>query len=497
MNSRYSSAPAQEQGLWSGSSLWRWSVAFTGLSAAIFTYAVGSRQPDKQPKINDSASFNSPASRTRVQPPSPPLPMHSPTASTMLQDAIVPTEVANTFRDVPTPVSATQNGSSVRWLNNTREGTISGAGLIAAYCCAGASSTIYADTTVSRGKHYMELTISVRPGATQPDTWTQAGVTSEMAAAHRMPSYMHRNPGNDVYGILQRGQTKGLSHGDTVMIALDMDGGQFYWGVNGAWQNGDPNNGKGDPLAPGKSYRPFVAISASSSKSTPEGDRWIANFGSQTFKYGLPAGFSSYGSSQAQTVARVVEPGKTAAAQTPFVNQFFSNQVTLLGKSIPLPDGTWRAISYMQAAPGQDESLLLGKIQNQKLVELTAVRVQLSKDGRGFAPQNSCVRQDLFGKYVLDNEPNGLQDCWWVNHAAQIWAQPVFNAASSNLAALSVPVPDSLINVGFHKATLNDSMTVFIISIPKSAALSHQSPIGSLASGIRVGSPSLRRSWSI
>src|SRR5690606_10692294 len=72
-------------------------------------------------------------------------------------------------------------GGSVTFRSVRREGLVTGGGLVASYCCSGASSTVYASRGVASGKHYYEMQLQTRTGERNPDTWTNAGVSREGA----------------------------------------------------------------------------------------------------------------------------------------------------------------------------------------------------------------------------------------------------------------------------------------------------------------------------
>jgi len=209
----------------------------------------------------------------------------------------------NAFTQSPDSSSGqTQSHSNVVWSNSTSKlmgGTgVSGGGLIANYCCVGASSTVWASKGVSHGKHYWELMLSTRPGEQHADTWTASGVSdikeSTAGEAQVFAPVMTNTAGALAVPV---GRDKNIINGDTLMFALDADRRIAYWGVNGQWRNGEPGNYGGTDLelAQGAVFKAFATLSASSSKNTPEGDRWIANFGSKPFRYPLPSGFDSYG----------------------------------------------------------------------------------------------------------------------------------------------------------------------------------------------------------
>jgi hypothetical protein len=360
------------------------------------------------------------------------------------------------------PAAPTVTGSAasgVRWQagGGGIGGSVSGGGLVAEYCCAGASSTVYPNVYVSQGKHYLELTISVHPGGDHPDTWTDAGLAAATTTATRKPM----RPGS---GLSLGVKRKELVHGDVVMMAIDMDAGAYYWGVNGRWRNADPADGNGEPIDRSAAYAPYVTLSASSSKQTPEGDRWIANFGAKAFKYAPPAGYGAYG---AAPTVRVASSTASASAD-PYTGQFFSDTVAIGSTSIPLPEGRWRGVGYVKQSAA-DQTVMLARIAGDRVLEFAAIRVQAQPNGTGFDPFTSCGRDDLYARKTASNQKGGEQSCWWVNHAARMWNQPAFSLAAANLAALKVAPPATMINSGVRKAGKTTAVTAFYYANPQVA----------------------------
>ena len=77
---------------------------------------------------------------------------------------------------------------------------------------------------------------------------------------------------------------------DVVMIALDLDNGKIWWGVNGTWFNsGDPAAGTGAQYT-GISGTYHLAFSA----SDYEGMGGTMNFGQAAFAYTAPSGFGAW-----------------------------------------------------------------------------------------------------------------------------------------------------------------------------------------------------------
>lgn len=215
-------------------------------------------------------------------------------------------KVGNTYTNVFTQSSnsvagQTQSYSNVVWSNKgsdlTGASSVTGGGLVANYCCAGAFSTTWASKGVTHGKHYWELILSVRPGEQHADAWTASGVAAVQEGKGDSYSVARAVTGSANTLAVSAGRDKSIVNGDTLMFALDADQRIVYWGVNGQWRNGEPGSHGGTNLVLTQNavFKPFASLSASSNKNTPEGDRWIANFGGKPFRYPIPPEYDSYG----------------------------------------------------------------------------------------------------------------------------------------------------------------------------------------------------------
>lgn len=358
--------------------------------------------------------------------------------------------------------------STVVWNNSS--GFVSGAGLIAGYCCAGAYSTVVASTPVSAGKHYWELILSVRPGEQHPDTWTDAGVRIGTDSA-RIAHGRMRSEGSAIGWNRQRLHR----NGDVFMFALDADSGIFSHGVNGQWTNGDPSTGGGTSLGQGRSmFTPYVNISASSGKSAPEGDRWIANFGKTAFKYPIPSGYSAYGTASGSYGA-ATGSAAPANSSSPWIGKIFEGRITLSGQTAPLPDGKWMGLAFFRGAPGSvnGDAVVLGRMENNRLVAMVAVNAFMHPDGvrTGHPSFPSCERQNYLFISKSSNEPFGEQRCWWVNHATQVWQQPILRAAESVIREHTDSLAQLWINVGFRRADEAGFITAFYYFNPEQARI--------------------------
>jgi hypothetical protein len=380
--------------------------------------------------------------------------------------------------------SAAQAFSGVTWQtgSNPPAGSISGGGLIAGYCCAGASSTVLANRGVSSGLHYLELTLSARPGEQRADTWTTAGVVATDGVSRH--AHMQLASSDQVLD-LQVGRGRGqFRSGDVITLAIDATQRQVYWGHNGQWMNGTPGKQDGHPLKlqPGQQLFPFVAISASSRNTAPEGDRWIANFGASPFRYPIPAGFNSYGSNAGNTVmpgTPLPAPATAPAVTLPkdaLMGKTFRDVIRIKREAIPLPAGEWSTLAHFRAEPGSSkgDAVILGQMKDRQLVGLIALNAYSHEDGvgRGFPAFKGCSRNELLAQHTERNEADGIQHCWWINHAVSIWTeQSVFRAAMTELAQRGVTAPPVLLNVGFRRANLQGFATVHYYFNPETAQI--------------------------
>ena len=376
--------------------------------------------------------------------------------------------------------------SNVIWSNAS--GAVSGGGLIAAYCCAGASSTVTANKPVNSGRHYWELMLSVRPGEQHPDTWTNAGVTTTTDSSALLSLTIHPTPSSNgaapsTIGVVSWGQQRNYRNGDVFMFALDADQGLLYYGVNGQWQNGTPGEVGGQIFGSrGSNFTPFVTVSASSNKGAPEGDRWIANFGGSIYKYPIPATFGAYATNVtvqpvSSRVSYLENAGGTKDTQRSPINRIFEDEFTVNGQPIPLPPGKWVGLAYFrgQANSTQGDSVVLGKIDKNRLSGLVAVNAYSSTDQKkGFPSFKACDRTDYLHISRQFNEASGAQRCWWINHATQIWEQAIFRAAKTVLDERGTALPAVLVNVGFRRASLSGFSTAFYYHNPEEAGISSQ-----------------------
>jgi hypothetical protein len=334
--------------------------------------------------------------------------------------------------------------SDVVWSNAT--GSVSGGGLVAEYCCAGAYSAVFANRSVKSGRHYWELTLAAAPGAQRAQTWTNAGVTTSapgtnaMAERYRLRVSAGQGEPGSVTAFAQGAQAQ-LSNGDILMLALDADRRLAWFGLNGAWTNGVPGESGGTPIDSSvDGYSAYVTLSSPSASSGRLGDRWVANFGSHAFRYPIPPTYTAYG-------ARAASPSVTdkTIADT-FSGASFTDHVTLGERLIPLPEGHWIGLARLRGTRDADAAVVLGRIENQRLVGLLAARVA----ARGSALRTDCRRE---GAWHFESEQVGTAaGCWWIRQASSFLRdQPLFAAAGTRAQELGVTIPAAFINVAFSR----------------------------------------------
>lgn len=152
-----------------------------------------------------------------------------------------------------------------------------------------------------------------------------------------------------------------------------------------------------------------------------------------------------------------------------YINQDFVDSVGIGDKELPLPEGKWQGIAYekLSSSRGSDELLVLARIEDTKLRELMAARVQVTNDGKGFSSNSSCKNKTMYASVTKENEPFGAQLCYWVEHNTTPWQQPIFDLAAAKLTDMGLTLPATVINAGFHRADSNSSETVLYYSNPE------------------------------
>ena len=149
---------------------------------------------------------------------------------------------------------------------------------------------------VSSGKWYVEYTIGTNVGSSNglgfinSESLASAGGSYGIGQASdgwlRTTSVVYNNSSSAVSSLTS------ISSGDVVMLALDIDNGKAWWGLNGTFENsGNPSAGSNAMVTftpGGKSF--VIGISAYHASVVASG---VINFGARNFAYSAPTGFKS------------------------------------------------------------------------------------------------------------------------------------------------------------------------------------------------------------
>jgi hypothetical protein len=379
--------------------------------------------------------------------------------------------------------------SSVVWESSMQRygasSGISGGGLVVGHGGPGGTSYFHASRGVSSGRHYYELMLTTVAGEATAGTWSAAGVavsggTPDMGQLATLIA----GPGR---GAMLVRANNGYRTGDIFMIAIDAVNRVAYWGHNGQWMNGVPGERGGQPLtvSPGQMIFPYVGA-MSASRNNPDSDKWTANFGSSPFRYAMPPGFNSYGSSEANgstdtsvnpsTAMATASPSAAVAASVPkdaLMGRSFIDRIVVGGEAIPLPSGTWITLAHFRARPGSvdGDAVILGRIEDKRLSGMVAINAfshAVPSAASGFDAFPNCERDDYLVRNRDRNEARGEQRCWWVNHATGIWTgQAAFRAAFAELGQRGISPPLVMLNVGFRRATTQGFATAFYYFDPE------------------------------
>lgn len=335
--------------------------------------------------------------------------------------------------------------------------------MIVSHASAGPSSTAWAARGVITGRHYWELTLAAQPGESFASTWTSAGIAARQPGDENVRLRTTRIAKTGEL-IVQPGRDRSIINGDTLMFAIDADRRMGYWGHNGQWRNGVPGESDGTPLRleAGEQFFAFAGASGAHNKG-PEGDRWVANFGGRRFKYAIPAGYDSYGASAGAQLVVAPSPAHAGeAGSTPgrLSGQMLQGVVQVGGQAVPLPAGQWRVLAaFKGSASSPAEAVLLGQFAGKAMYRMVAVNA--AKGASATVPYRSCLRQDVFFQSNQDARAD-VTDCWWVNHATQLWEQQnLFKAGQLELAKLGIQPSAVFINVGFHRSGPDGFVTAF------------------------------------
>ncbi len=480
-----SAQPSDEESLWRSSGTWRWTVCLATLALGLGF--IGAPWQPRAAGPLAAAKYTPPAGDPTPAQAPPPGPAVSPPpvrGADGMDVAASTTQPLQSTTPPPPSTGGRQSFSSVAWNSVPGAGTVSGGGLIAAHCCAGPGSTVWATRAVSGGRHYWELTLSTQPGEPKPSTWSSAGIAGHDETKRHMGILRPQRPGVSSGRLsVDVGRDGSIRGGDVLMFAVDADRKLGYWGVNGQWRNGTPGETGGTSLelAPGEQLKPY-AIPASPRGGAVEGDRWLANFGASKFRFAVPAGFDSYGASSS---ASSIAPGRPSTAALPptapappavpdsMMGKLFQNTVIVGGQTVPLPEGRWQTLAHFKGsaqAPG--DAMLLGRVADNQVKALVAVHAHRAA-APGAPPKvlKGCQREDVIFYSGPDAQPD-LVRCWWVNHATNVWQdQPLFRAAQLELTQRKIEFSGVYLNVAFYRATPEGFATTFYYVDPAGAGI--------------------------
>ncbi len=149
----------------------------------------------------------------------------------------------------------------------------------------------------SSGKYYWEITITTQPswGTFRGQNFgvgTIAAPLNEHNGTYDN-GWAYARTGSIYYvtnNIVNTTGVIGFAQGSIIMIALDMDTGKLWWGVDGVWING------GDPSAgTGAQYTNLsgTIYALSNLYIGSDGCAQTANFGASALAYTVPSGFQS------------------------------------------------------------------------------------------------------------------------------------------------------------------------------------------------------------
>jgi hypothetical protein len=160
--------------------------------------------------------------------------------------------------------------------------------------------------------------------------------------------------------------------------------------------------------------------------------------------------------------------------------QSFQGSVTLQGRNVPLPPGTWQKVaeetvpSTIQGAPTN------GMILNVMLIRAEAGRVlgmvhvstnrEPSVTFSGWATFSECSRSDIHAVRAASNTPR-QQDCWTLNHGVMVRgnnANPFVNRYFDAAASLG-GMPPTMLRVTCRRADTLNYLTVQYYFAPEAA----------------------------
>lgn len=167
---------------------------------------------------------------------------------------------------------------------------ISGAGRVATFSASGGTHSIaQSDTSRSTGKHYAELVFvsGTKFDTTLPPLFSFNKDVSDRGNPQDPVAYVIKGALNISGTALAE-----VFDGQTVMMAIDIDAGKVWFGVNGTWHAG------GDPAAGTGATASGVAAGVYRVKAvgyTVNPLEVSANFLAPQMSYSIPSGFSAWG----------------------------------------------------------------------------------------------------------------------------------------------------------------------------------------------------------
>lgn len=158
-----------------------------------------------------------------------------------------------------------------------------------------------------------------------------------------------------------------------------------------------------------------------------------------------------------------------------YVGRTFEDEVAIGGRDIALPAGRWQGLAYSRnsSSRGTDELAAFGLIDDGRLTDLLAVRLQTTRDAQGYASFRGCQTIDSYKRHVDANESFGRQLCYEVVHPEDAWKQPLLAATASKISAMGVTHSNVVVASSFHRADKSASIDVMLYAIPDSGLTSH------------------------
>lgn len=190
---------------------------------------------------------------------------------------------------------STQTGQPVGWI---LQGRPVPTGQRVENAGRGPGETVHASEARNRGKWYFEVHTAPLPAGKK--TW--AGGTVGVVDASRSSKWsdlLYRDS-------VTAGTARRIEPGQIVSIALDLEEGRVYYGIDGKWIVGDPTEGRdGKPLKKGRDYYPAIQFYSRDNvaherrlpRDEVEGGTWTGRFSAADLQYRLPEGYRPYQSS--------------------------------------------------------------------------------------------------------------------------------------------------------------------------------------------------------